>query len=103
MDRRTYSIELAVRVGIGQAVLLEDIAYVIRVQDAEQTRELNGRTFMRGDPASLANRLPEFSIYSIKRWLPVLVKAGYLLRETRPHFTSHRMWYAIGPRLDEYV
>ena len=103
MERRTYNIELAVRVGIGQAVLLEDIAYVIRFQDAEQTRELNGQTYMHGHSAAIAERIPEFSINSIKRWLAVLVGAGYLLRESRPHGTSHRRWYAIGPRAERYV
>ena len=103
MEWRTYNLELAIRIGVAQAVLLGDIAAVIASQDPKQTRELNGRTYMHGHRQTMATRLPECGEYSIHRWLAVLTAADYLVCISVPHGKTRQRWYAIGPRAEPYV
>ena len=102
--QRTYNIELAGRVGIPQAVLIEHIASEIRAGDPERTHTTDGGgTYTRGSLDLLADQLPEVGGYNIRRYVVALTGAGYLVRMLRPRRHGRESWYGTGPRAEPYV
>lgn len=98
-----FNVELAIEVGIPKAILLENLAFWIEKNMANEKHFYEGRYWTYNSARAFSELFPYMKLRTIERQLKSLEEDGYIISNNFNRTTYDRTkWYALTEKLDKY-